>query len=173
MSGDKKFLERKRPIDSDRWETPRHIFESLNKRFRFFLDAACTKDNCLCPNGFYFDLGDDGLTENWKRQAGKRFIWLNPPFSQAGLWVRKACESECNVVVIVQADTGTNWWHDFVAGKASEIIFYRGRVQFRHPSGIESKKGTPTKPTAVLIYSAGRGKENLESRHSYVEKPGK
>lgn len=33
---------------NDNFETPKYIFEQLNRVFTFTLDAACTKANCLC-----------------------------------------------------------------------------------------------------------------------------
>lgn len=173
MSGDNKLLGIERDYQSDGWRTPKHIYASLNAEFEFSLDAACTTDNCLAAQGLYFDLGIDGLVERWSDYCPTgEFIFVNPPFSKVGLWVEKSWHSQCNVVLIVQADTGTRWWHRFVVN-CDEIRFYEGRVQFDPPINRSvSSKGTPTKPTALIIFR--KNSYRLDGPlHVYLPKPEK
>lgn len=48
---------------SDEWETPRDLFEQLDKEFGFNLDPCATEDNHKCPA--FFTQNDNGLSKNW------------------------------------------------------------------------------------------------------------
>lgn len=55
---------------NDNFQTPKYIFDQLNRIFNFDIDIACTSDNCLCERGFYHDQNMDALTESWKVEGG-------------------------------------------------------------------------------------------------------
>lgn len=119
-------------IDQTLWETPPEIFDVLNKRFNFTLDAACSKANCLCPNGIYVE-HYDSLQEDWYGFTGGP-IWLNPPYARGvtGLWVKKAYDEwkkGATIVCLLPARTDTKYHHDYIEGSA-EIHLLKGRVQF-------------------------------------------
>ena len=157
MSGDYKLTKTQVPkYDTDTWRTPISLYANFNKEFDFKLDAACDSFNCLAPSGLMIDFGTNSLTLDWKSclDYASDWIWLNPPFRSVKLWVKKAAESDCNVVCLVQADTGTIWWHRY-AVLAYEIRFYEGRTRFDPPAGrIVGVNGSasPTKPTAALVF---------------------
>ena len=50
------------------------------------------------------------------------------------------------VVMLLAARPDTRWWHEWVAGKATEVRFVKGRLKF---GGSES--GAPF-PSAVVVY---------------------
>ena len=50
---------------NDNFRTPDHLFEQLNRIFNFTLDAACTREDCKCNTGYYYDAGIDALKMSW------------------------------------------------------------------------------------------------------------
>ena len=73
--------------ESDLWETPRWLFDELNREFRFTLDPCATKKNAKCKK--FYSKKDDGLSKSWK---GER-VFMNPPYGRViGAWVKKIHE---------------------------------------------------------------------------------
>ena len=108
------------------WETPREIFDLLNSRFQFTLDAAASRSNRKCEN--FISIDEDALSVPW---FGR--VWLNPPYGRGiGRWIQKAYEeSQSNadlVVCLVPARTCTAWFHDWAV--RGRITFLRGRIKF-------------------------------------------
>lgn len=109
------------------WGTPLSLFDPLDAEFHFDLDVCASLANAKC-RVFY---SQHGLENSW-HEDGKA-IWCNPPYGrQISKWVQKAAEEAnlgCTVVMLLPARTDTQWFHDFVYGKA-EVRFIRGRVRF-------------------------------------------
>ncbi|HEY9678696.1 MAG TPA: DNA N-6-adenine-methyltransferase [Drouetiella sp.] len=145
-----------RPKATDSWRTPPAVFEKLDSEFHFVLDAACTSENCLAPNGNYFDKGIDGLSTNWKELTASGAIWLNPPYSNVRPWLEKAYTSECTVVFLITLDCSTKWWQECVKDRAAEVRMVTHRIKFLSPLGAEhhTKKngGGTTTPSAIVIF---------------------
>lgn len=129
------------------WETPFDLFEKLNKEFHFEWDLACTRENCLCAKGIYFDEGMDAL--KFKRWPKAGWSFCNPPYGrEIGKFVKKAYEQNrtgSKIVMLIPARTDTSYWHDYIFNKA-EIRFLRGRLKFG-----DCKNSAPF-PSAVVIY---------------------
>lgn len=49
--------------NSQDWETPQPLFDTLNSKYHFTLDAAASPSNTKCA--VYFDEEQDGLSQNW------------------------------------------------------------------------------------------------------------
>lgn len=45
------------------WETPQYLFNALDARFHFGLDACAIPENAKCEN--FFTPKDDALKQNW------------------------------------------------------------------------------------------------------------
>ena len=138
---------------NDGWETPLPLFKALDDEFGFELDAASSDENALCVQ--HLTATDDALKVAWHKLAV--VVWLNPPYSKPNLqlFLRKALEESrcgCTVVVLVPADTSTQWWHDY-AMKAAEVRFLKTRI--RHWFGGKPTKGQPGPKfgSAVLVFS--------------------
>lgn len=135
------------------WETPAHIFDSLNAEFNFTLDPCCNEQNAKCKT--YFTKEDNGLTQNW---AGHR-VFMNPPYGRAlKFWIEKAYnEWKTNntlIVGLIPADvTDTAYFWDYVY-KIAEIRFIKGRLKFK---GVNTKgelihnKSAPF-PSMIVIW---------------------
>lgn len=115
------------------WGTPQDFFDTLNEEFHFKLDAAATAQNAKCPA--YFTPEMDGLSQSWTLGGA---VFCNPPYGrEIGRWVKKAYEEAqkgVRVVLLIPARTDTNYFHDYIYGKA-EIRFIRGRLRFTDDNG--------------------------------------
>jgi len=141
---------------SDEWETPQYLFDRLHKEFHFWLDAAATKENRKCEE--WIDAGDNSLWVNWTyiMEPGNWSVWLNPPYSQIGPFMKKAfIESEkgVRVVCLIPSRTDTKWWHEYVM-QATEIRFIKGRLKFGN-----SKNSAPF-PSCIVVFDTGYARED-------------
>lgn len=125
--------------------TPAEIFDPLNRRHLFSLDAAASASNTKCLR--YYDAQTNGLAHSW---AGER-VWCNPPYSNLPAWVEKAWESTlmggAHVVVMLLPSNRTEqaWWQQFIEPfreRHVSTVFLRGRRRFGWPEGrVVPKKG--------------------------------
>jgi site-specific DNA-methyltransferase (adenine-specific) len=110
-------------VNSDNWETPKSLYDELNKEFDFDFDP--------CPICFEeIKPENDGLLIDW----GKR-NYINPPYSRKlkDAFVKKAIEESKKgklCVMLLPVSTSTILFHDFIKPNAKEIRFLRGRVKF-------------------------------------------
>lgn len=84
--------------DVDDRRTLPEIFDPLNAKHKFTLDAAANSDNAKCKK--FFTLSEDGLSQSWKGET----VWCNPPYSDIRPWVEKALSevrSGCPKVVLL------------------------------------------------------------------------
>ena len=129
------------------WETPQELFEQLNEKYRFDIDVAASAENSKCE--IFFTEQDDALSKEWNGN-----IFCNPPYGrQLGKWLEKAYsehqrDPDRAIVFLIPARTDTNYWHDYVFGKA-EIDFLRGRLYFEN-NGIKIDRAPF--PSAVVVY---------------------
>ena len=127
------------------WETPKDLFEKLNKEFHFTLDAAANEKNAKCA--IYYTEETDALKQNWKNEI----IWCNPPYGKKiKSFVEKAyCTwlqyPKTTIVMLLPARTDTQWFHDYIY-KRAEIRFLKGRLHFS-----DSKNAAPF-PSMIAIW---------------------
>lgn len=71
--------------DKDYWETPKELFNKLNKEFNFTLDPCANDQNHKCDKYFTKDI--DGLKQDWQGET----VFCNPPYGrkETGKWVKK------------------------------------------------------------------------------------
>lgn len=120
--------------------TPLELFAELQDEFgKFDLDAAAAPDNALCDAFYTKEM--DGLKQPWARRT-----FCNPPFSPAGevtKWIRKAIKERERgnlTVMVLNSDTGTNYWHEEAIPHA-EVRLYKGRFKYRFALGGAKKPG--------------------------------
>jgi hypothetical protein len=102
---------------TDRWATPRHVYDALNEEFGFDFDP--------CP----LDGTDNGLATLFVSWQGRR-VFCNPPYGPGiAEWIRRGLEAEL-AVFLIPARTDTRWFHEIVLPMAKEIRFIRGRLKF-------------------------------------------
>lgn len=114
---------------SDNWETPKELYEELDKEFNFDFDPCPINTGEITPE-------NDGLLIDW----GKR-NFINPPYSRKlkEAFVKRSIEFANKgrlCVMLLPVSTSTKLFHDFILPNAKEIRFLRGRVKF---IGINTK----------------------------------
>lgn len=102
---------------TDRWATPRAVYDELNNEFDFNFDP--------CP----LDGDTDGLSPLFTTWKGKR-VFCNPPYGPGiGQWLLRGLEADL-AVFLIPARTDTRWFHEIVLPNAKEIRFIKGRLKF-------------------------------------------
>ena len=126
MKNDNRVLSIK-STSSDEWETPKDLFEKLNKQYDFTLDLAASDLNHKCKK--YFTKETDGLKQDWTGVC-----WCNPPYSNISAWVKKAhneAQKGSLIVMLIPARTDTRWFHEWIYMMYGvEIEFLKGRLKF-------------------------------------------
>src|SRR5262249_3226 len=111
---------------TDARETPASIFNPVQQEFGITLDVCADAANTKVPH-HYFSPDDDGLSQDW----GQEICWMNPPFSQVRLWLRKALDSVqagATVICLVKHTPGVGWWRELIPPAAE--VRALGRVRF-------------------------------------------
>lgn len=127
---------------TDNWITPRHVVDALGP---FGLDpCACSPQPWPCADESY-TAADDGLSQEWRGR-----VWLNPPYSQAALWLEKLADYGCGTALIF-ARTETEMFRQHVWEQASGLLFLHGRLYFHKPDGSRAK-GNSGGPSVLVAY---------------------
>lgn len=136
---------------SNEWETPQNFFDKLNRKHKFTLDPCCTASTAKCKK--YYTAEDNGLHKSWKDEV----VFVNPPYSEIGDWVKKAYYESVNnnakVVMLIPSRTDTKYWHDYIMESASSIHFVKGRLKF---GSANSKGNSAPFPSAVVVFDASK-----------------
>lgn len=144
--------------EKDLWQTPKSLFDSLNREFEFDLDVCASNKNKLVY--YHFSEQYSALDNDWcypvKNDIEPKPItaaFLNPPYSKTALFLERAAQqSELNnftVVALVNANTDTQWFAQAVKS-ASEVRLLTGRVGFVKASG--GKSNGNTKGQCLIIW---------------------
>lgn len=143
---------------SNEWETPQEFFDKLNKKYKFTLDPCSTSLNHKCEK--HYTIEEDGLSKSWKDEV----VFVNPPYSKIGKWVKKAYDESANnnatVVMLIPSRTDTRYWHDYIMKFASEISFVKGRLKFYNKviadyTGKDKLSPAPF-PSVVVVFRGWR-----------------
>lgn len=131
--------------------TPPEVLAAVRKKLgitEFDIDLAASYENKVCAS-CYTELTDSlSHTTPWK--VGDGWNWLNPPYAKIEPWVYKAWSESllgAKTAVLVPAGVGSNWWGNWVHGKAHTLLMH-GRVQFVGAEGLYPKD------TVVLLYAS-------------------
>jgi phage N-6-adenine-methyltransferase len=112
--------------DKEDYETPRWLFDELNRVFHFTLDAAASPSNAKC--GRFYTKADNALIQEWEPST-----FLNPPYgAEVKRFVQKAwTESQrgCTVVCLLAARPGPKWFQQW-CGRAGAMLWLAGRLRF-------------------------------------------
>ena len=131
--------------NKDDWQTPKWLFDKLNKHFKFNLDVCANDENALCDK--YYTSYDSCLDKDWEMCN-----FMNPPYGrQISKFVKKAhdqwLENDCTTVALIPARTDTKWFHSYIYQPAT-IIFIKGRLKFE---GGEKLAPAPF-PSMIVIW---------------------
>ncbi|HDL0121746.1 TPA: helix-turn-helix domain-containing protein [Klebsiella variicola] len=131
---------------SDDWQTPRAIFDALNKRFHFTRDAAASRENSHCK--LYWDIRDDALLMDWSTEKS---LFINPPYSMVESFLAKAHEPDTAVFLIpFRPQTGFFLRYVWASPHLHEVMIIHRGIRFIHPDRAESVRSPM--PVVVLVY---------------------
>lgn len=113
----------------DTWTTPKKLFNDLNNKYNFTLDACADYDNHLCDK--YYTLNNSCFNHTFLNER----VFMNPPYSRKMYDFIKKCYYEMYraelIVLLVPARTDTKWFHEFIYNKQDvRIEFIKGRLKF-------------------------------------------
>lgn len=158
--------------DKDLWQTPKALYDALDKEFEFDLDAFASEENKLAP--CFFDAEFSALENEWDKphdpsEHGRiKSAFVNPPYSQTQLCLytamKQAKKHNITVVALVNANTDTQWFSEAVK-TANEIRLITGRVGFVGSSG--KKVNGNTKGQCLIIW---RGKCSTPCQITMVDR---
>lgn len=123
---------------NDEWLTPPNIILDLGP---FDLDPCAPVVRPWETARKHFTVDDNGLLQPWFG-----FVWCNPPYgSQTGVWLdRMALHG--NGIALIFARTETDMFFKSVWGKATSILFIKGRLYFCYVDGsiASANSGAPS-----------------------------
>jgi len=140
--------------DKNSARTPKTLFEKLDARWKFGLDACADDENHLCD--IYFTKEMDALEMPWGCVCINNMrmpAYCNCPYDNPEPFIKKGFEeaehNDAVVVMLLPADTSTKAYHEYILGVsyddlgnpvpngkgAAEIIFIIPRVRFNNPDG--------------------------------------
>lgn len=134
-----------RPIRglSNDWLTPPEILRAL---------GGFDMDPCAHPDQFYqtaywmVSPPADGLACEWEGR-----VWLNPPYGgELRKWIARLAEHGNGIALVPARTEVESWFWPFCWEAADAILFLRGRLYFRRPSGI--KAGNAGHGSALVAY---------------------
>jgi site-specific DNA-methyltransferase (adenine-specific) len=142
---------------NDEWQTPKELFDALNKEFYFDVDLCANEENKKCE-GWIEDVAYfvDKLK---KLPADERpyykNLFMNPPYSRGNInkcmkAARELSEMGYKVVTLTRFDPSAKWYQDEVHNKAREVRMLKKRVRF---IGAD---GSYPFPCCVTIFQSGR-----------------
>ena len=91
----------------------------------------------------HLTIQDDGLQHDWSRLR----VWLNPPYTDVQPWLRKMQQG----VALLNANTHSSWFHDYIFKMAHAVCFLKGKVNFYRPDGVRGRQGWSG--SALVAYS--------------------
>lgn len=146
-------------VDRDSRFTPPEFMESIYAAFGpVDLDpCANIHSPVIAKRKILLTEGGDGLKDDWSGDLA----FVNPPFSQLLVWLRRAHEqwrfgNVRTVVCLVPVRTDSAWFHETLSVDA-DMFLLRGRVRFLDAAG----KGQHT-PFSLMLVTLGATKEQKQ-----------
>jgi len=131
----------------DSWFTPRLIVDAVASAM-----GGIDLDPCAHPGSPTWELakhrislskGGDGLTDEWQGEGG---VFVNPPYSDVGPWIRRAREHSRRrpVIMLIPTRPETRAWDAEILSAGGCIIQQVGRVRFVGADGQTHGNGMIT-----------------------------
>lgn len=163
----------------DDWRTPQELLGRVRRLGQIGLDACGNADNSTNARIVYSGPdgnGLDGLALPWTTGVLRpgELVYANYPYSDAMPWARKwttEAATGAPVVVLGPARPDTKWHRLAVnAPSCSALAFWRGRITFEMPPGIDIYKITDASTTAAdLAVVPGVRLAKAKPTYIYVE----
>lgn len=127
------------------WLTPPDIIRRLGS---FDLDpCACPEPRPWPTAKQHYTRTENGLLREWTGRC-----WVNPPYtaSEVGFWLGRLAHHG-NGTALIFARTETESFHQHVWGRATAILFLRGRLFFHHQDGARAAHNAGA-PSCLVAY---------------------
>lgn len=119
------------------YRTPPEFVSALERHLgidHFRWDLAASAENCIGGVCGFDSEQEDALSRSWRFGYGGQVCWAycNPPFAHLEPWAYKAWNESllgAYTAMLVPAGIGSNWWRNWVDGKAYVLIL-NGRLTF-------------------------------------------
>lgn len=163
---------------SDSFMTPDHVYQSCEDAYgRPALDPCWHPKSPIRPRFAYCKhlrpgeyqhrgvtvvvVGMNGLVP-WSEYARIGWFWLNPPYSDPALWLRKL-ELYPSTVSLIKSDHTTQWWDDSVSRCSlgtKALGLFRDRLSY--PDAEEmTDPSTALFPSALVVKGLDHRKISL------------
>ena len=148
QTSSKNYLkETKRSNKTDCWYSPPHIVELVIQVLGEINLDPCADHGRHIAAAKHYTFDDNGLEQPW---CGK--IYMNPPYSHPGTWIKKLeLEFETGnvdeAIALVPAATDTNWLSPVL--KTQPVCFWKGRIKFL---GQDYQPKLSARQSHVLVY---------------------
>ncbi|GEM_PF-923706 len=137
----------------DNWGTPGWLYEFLNKRSKFDLDACASSKNYKHENYYSLERDEDSLTLPWAKST-----FCNPPYGRRTpaflKWGLAQAEQDRSSVFLIPARPDTIWFANYV-WEASEVWLLKGRLKFETGSDRKEAKDSAPFPTMIVFFDYG------------------
>lgn len=155
--------------DKDEWQTPRALYDRLDREFHIDLDVACTRENCLSRNHYGYGKDENALVRRWTHfmmDNGEEasVFFMNPPYGRGIIeeFVVKALhESVLGATVICLLPfSGAKWFRKYCL--LADEIRVIGRVKYigRDNDG-NLIKNSPTFDSCIVIFKPGKNRVRI------------
>ena len=149
-------------MKNDEWLTPPEL---INKLGSFDLDPCAPIIRPWDTARNHYTIEDDGLMQDWEGR-----VWLNPPYGlEAAKWLNKLA-NHGNGIALIFARTETEMFFKEVWGKASALLFLKGRLFFHYVDGTRAKANSGA-PSVLIAYGIDNKNilKNCNINGAYVE----
>jgi hypothetical protein len=151
-------------MKNDEWLTPPEIIKVLGP---FDLDPCSPINRPWDTARKHYSILDDGLSSPW---AGR--VWCNPPYGkEAEVWLKKLADHG-NGIALIFARTETEMFFSQVWGRASSILFIKGRLYFYYVDGTKAKANSGA-PSCLVAYGqdnvAALERSGIPGKHILLE----
>jgi len=119
------FNQEQENLTSDDYYTPKHLFDALDVKFD--LDVASPPHATHVPCTKFYTQKDDGLTQPWYGN-----VWMNPPFSDPRLWVRRFVEHNQGIALL--SVSKSRWFND-LWDRRVPMVLLPSDFRFEDPKG--------------------------------------
>ncbi|NEQ37047.1 MAG: hypothetical protein F6K40_12485 [Okeania sp. SIO3I5] len=149
-------------VNSDCWYTPPQIVELVREVLTTIDLDPCADERKHIPAKYHKTIREDGLACAWH---GKVFI--NPPYSCPGKWIKKLVEeidsgNVTEAIALLPVATDTKWFEPLWN---QSICFWKGRIKFLD---VNYQPKAPARQSHCLVYWG----ENVEGFYQVFGKYG-
>jgi phage N-6-adenine-methyltransferase len=132
-------------LRSDEWGTPPELLQAIGLTDAF--DVCASAENHKFPK--YWTKENNCLSRDWPLD---QWCWMNPPFSQAYAFFKKAANEAANGVRIVAiykaSNLETKTWQEVIFPYADKILILNKRTEYVGAGG----RGVPF-GSALIFYN--------------------